>query len=326
MSRHANPTLIGAFVVGAVILAVSAISILSSGELFVKKPRYVLYFKGSVKGLNVGSPVTFRGVNIGTVTNIQLVMGTSESDIRIPVTIEINTASFIRSERLVRLMIEGRRTETAGLIKAGLRARLQLQSLLTGQLFIQLDFYPGTAVELVGDTKYPEIPTIPTPIEKITRKLENFPVEQVMNNTISISEGLNKLVNSPELHQSIQSLKETLETINRLVKSPELPASIASLHSALDDLGSLARTIDSRVEPLSSEIHATLNETRLAITQARGTLESTQHLVTDQKLLYALDNALAEITSAAHSVRDLTDFLERQPQSILRGKTLPGGN
>ena len=62
------------------------------------------------------------------------------------------------------------------------------------------------------------------------------------------------------------------------------------------------------------------------MTQARGTLESTQHLVTDQKLLYALDNALAEITSAARSVRDLTDFLERQPQSILRGKTLPGGN
>lgn len=326
MSRHANPTLIGAFVVGAVILAVSAILILSSGELFVKKPRYVLYFKGSVKGLNVGSPVTFRGVNIGTVTNIQLVMGSSASDIRIPVTIEINTASFIRSERLSRLMIEGRRTETAGLIKAGLRAQLQLQSLLTGQLFIQLNFYPGTAVELVGDTKYPEIPTIPTPIEKITSKLENFPVEQVINNITSISEGLNKLVNSPELHQSIQSLKETLETINRLVKSPELQASIASLHSALDDLGSLARTIDSRVEPLSSEIHATLNETRLAITQARGTLESTQHLVTDQKLLYALDNALAEITSAAHSVRDLTDFLERQPQSILRGKSLPGGN
>jgi len=326
MSKRANPTMIGAFVVGAVILAVVAVLLLSSGDLFVQKPRFVLYFKGSVKGLNIGSPVTFRGVNVGTVTNIQLVMGVSKTDIRIPVTIEINPANFLNSDLMIKEMSKSSNDRLGILINAGLRAQLQLQSLLTGQLFIQLDFYPDTAVELVGDTKYPEIPTIPTPIEKITRKLEDFPVDQVMNNITSISEGINKLVNSPELHLSIQSLKETLETTNRLVKSPELQASIASLHSALDDLGSLARTIDSRVEPLSSEIHATLNETRLAMTQARGALESTQHLVTDQKLLYALDNALAEITSAARSVRDLTDFLERQPQSILRGKTLPGGN
>jgi hypothetical protein len=62
------------------------------------------------------------------------------------------------------------------------------------------------------------------------------------------------------------------------------------------------------------------------MSQARGTLESAQDLVSDQKLLFALDNALAEITSAARSVRDLSDFLERQPQSILRGKSISGGN
>jgi len=326
MSKHANPTVIGAFVVGAVILAITAILLLGSGDLFIQKPRFVLYFKGSVKGLNVGSPVNFRGVNIGTVTNIQLVMGETGSDIRIPVTIEINPVNFIRSEQMIGQMTESRRKKLAGLIDAGMRAQLQLQSLLTGQLFIQLDFYPGTPVDLVGDDRYPEIPTIPTPIEKITRKLEDFPVEQVMNNIISTSQGLNKLVNSPDLHQSIQSLNGILENIERLVKSQEFQKAITSFNSALDDLGSLARTVDRRVEPLSSELHATLNETRLAMSQARATLESAQYLVSDQKLLYALDNTLAEITSAARSVRDLTDFLERQPQSILRGKSLSGGN
>jgi paraquat-inducible protein B len=326
MSKHANPTVIGAFVVGAVILAVVAVLLLSGGDLFVKKPRFVLYFKGSVKGLNVGSPVTFRGVNVGTVTNIQLVMGVSEADIRIPVTIEINPANFLNSDLMIKEMSKSSNERLGALINAGLRAQLQLQSLLTGQLFIQLDFYPGTRVDLVGDDRYPEIPTIPTPIEKITRKLEDFPVDQVMNNITSISEGLNKLVNSPELHQSIQSLKETLETINRLVKSPELQKSITSLHAALEDFGSLSRNVNKQVEPLGSELHATLNETRLVMSQARATLESAQHLVSDQKLLYAIDNALAEITSAARSVRDLTDFLERQPQSILRGKSLSGGN
>jgi len=326
MSRHANPSLIGAFVVGAVILAITAVLLLGSGDLFVKKPRFALYFKGSVKGLNVGSPVNFRGVNIGTVTNIQLVMGMSDADIRIPVIIEINPANFLRSDRMVKQMSEKSRGNIDSLIQAGLRAQLQLQSLLTGQLFIQLDFYPGTPVDLVGDEEYTEIPTIPTPIEKITRKLEDFPVEKIMNNIISTSEGLNALVNSPELHQALVSLDETLENINRLVKSPELQQSITSLHAALDDLGALARHLDGRLEPLTSDVQATLNETRLAMTQARTTLESTQHLVNDQKLLYSIDSALAEITAAARSVRELSDFLERQPQSLLRGKTLSGDN
>ena len=326
MSKHANPTIIGAFVVGAVILAVTAVLLLGKGELFVEKPRFVLYFKGSVKGLNIGSPVNFRGVNVGTVTNIQLVMGVSKTDIRIPVTIEINPANFLLSDEMIKKMTESSKERLNGLINSGLRAQLQLQSLLTGQLFIQLDFYPDTAVELVGNTKYPEIPTIPTPIEKLTRKLEDIPIDQLMNNISSIMEGLKQLINSPELHQSLLSLNATMENIDRVVKSPELQETIVSLHTALDDLGSLARTIDSQVKPLSTEMHATLDETRLAMMQARGTLESAQHLVSDQKLLYAIDNALAEITSAARSVRDLTDFLERQPQSLLRGKTLSGGN
>ena len=324
MSRRANPTLIGAFVVGAIVLAIAAVLLLGTGDLFVKKPRFVLYFKGSVKGLSVGSPVNFRGVNIGTVTDIRLVMGMSPSDIRIPVTIEINPASFERSNQMVKQMSEQSKEDINKLIQAGLRGQLQLQSLLTGQLFIQLDFYPGTAVHLVGNTEYPEIPTIPTPIEKITKKLENFPVEKLMNNVISASEGLNALVNSPELHQAILSLSDSLRQIDRLAKSPELRQSITSLHRALDDLGTLSRNLNERLGPLSSDMHATLNESRLAMAQARATLESAQHLVDDQQVLYSIDNALAEIAAAARSVRELSNFLERQPQSLLRGKRLPG--
>jgi paraquat-inducible protein B len=325
MSRRANPTLIGAFVVGALVLAIAAVLLLGSGNLFVNKPRFVLYFKGSVKGLSVGSPVNFRGVNIGTVTNIRLVMGMSPSEIRIPVTIEIDPASFVRGKQMIKQMSAQSKENINRLIRAGLRAQLQLQSLLTGQLFIQLDFYPGTPVERVGGTEYPEIPTIPTPIEKITKKLEDFPVEKIMNNILSTSEGVNALVNSPELHQAALSLNEALKSIDGLVKSSELQQSIASLHTALDELGRLSRNLNGRLEPLSSDMHAMLDESRLAMAQARATLESTQHLVNDQKLLYSIDNALAEITAAARSIHELSDFLERQPQSLLRGKDLPGG-
>jgi paraquat-inducible protein B len=280
------------------------------------KPRFVLYFKESVKGLNIGSPVTFRGVNVGTVTNIQLIMGVSESDIRIPVIIEINTANFLRSERMVTQMTGGTNEQLKGLIDAGLRAQLQLQSLLTGQLFIQLDFNPGTPAEFVGDERYPEIPTIRTPIEKITGS--DFPVERVMNNLISTS-GLKRLVNSRSC---------TSPSVSQRDAGKYPPAREVAEHrnpsrrcTPLDDLGS--RAIDSRLNA-GSEMHATLDAR--AMLQARGTLEASQRLVSDEKLLYAIDNALAEITSAARSVRDLTDFLERQPQSILRGKVVPGGD
>jgi hypothetical protein len=158
--------------------------------------------------------------------------------------------------------------------------------------------------------------------QTLSQKLEDFPVDRVMKNILATSKVITRLANSPELHQSIRSLNETLENLNRLVKSPELQKSIASL----DDLGSLARNIDTHVEPLNSDIHVTLAEVRNTMMQTRGTLESTQNLVGDEELLYAIDNALAEITSAARSVRDLTDFLEREPQSILRGKDTPGGN
>ena len=99
MSKQASPTLIGIFVAGAIGLIVAGILIISGGKLLLSdKTNYVLHFKGSVKGLNIGSPVSFRGVNIGTVTAIKLVVGEEGSDIRIPVIIEIDNTKFISSQ------------------------------------------------------------------------------------------------------------------------------------------------------------------------------------------------------------------------------------
>ena len=97
MSKRANATLIGAFVVGAIALAVTIVLVLAGGQLFTEQQQYVMYFKGSVKGLAVGAPVNFRGVKIGTVTNIQLIVDTEELAFHIPVTVEIKNDSFTAS-------------------------------------------------------------------------------------------------------------------------------------------------------------------------------------------------------------------------------------
>ena len=312
MSKHANPTLIGIFVAGAIGLIVAGILIISGGKLLlVDKTNYVLYFQGSVKGLNIGSPVSFRGVNVGTVTDIQLVVDEEAVDVRIPVIIEIDNTKFIRSQT-ARLQ---RKASIDELIDAGLRAQLQLQSLLTGQLLIQIDFFPNTQPNLVENDRYrsnyEEIPTIPTPIEIIGELLEGIPVDKLKNHIVSSIEGIDRLVNSEELKQTVIALRAALEDFSQLVTS-----------------------LDQQVEPVSNNLNLTLEDTRKALQKASTTLDSiagtmqqadtaldsADAMFSDEQILTALDNALNEITSAAYAIRILAETINNQPESLIRGR------
>jgi len=314
MSKHASPTLIGIFVAGAIGLIVAGILIISGGKLLLTDhSNFVLHFKGSVKGLNIGTPVSFRGVNIGTVTDIQLVVDEEETDIRIPVIIEIDNTKFIRSGT-GKPRVEND-DSMAELIAAGLRAQLQLQSLLTGQLFIQIDFFPNTPVNMVENNKYrrayQEIPTIPTPIEIIGELLEDMPVEKIKDHVISSLEGIDRLVNSGELQQTITALRMALEDFRKLVTN-----------------------LDRQVEPVATNVNLTLEDAREALQKAGTTLEgvsgtlehadkamqSVDALFSDEQILTALDNALNEITSAAYAIRILAETINNQPESLIRGR------
>lgn len=311
MSKRASPTIIGSFVVGALALAVAAVLILAGDQLFgTKRSEYVMYFHGSVKGLNVGSPVMFRGVGIGTVTSIQLVVTQREGDIDIPVIVEVDNTRFVYSHSEVQI-----HHKLDDLIKAGLRAQLQPQSLLTGQLFVQVDFYPGEPAVLVNDpmyrSVYEEIPTIRTPIEKLGQYLQEFPIDQVLQNIANTAKGLDKLVNSTELQQSV-----------------------VALHTVVDKVGALADNIDARVDPLAANANGALldlrraikqlddaiSEARAAARQANQTLSSADKLVGAPNLSFQLDQALNEITAAARSIHILADSIERQPDMLIRGR------
>ena len=314
MSKQASPTLIGAFVAGAIGLIVAGVLIISGGQLLLTdKTNYMIYFQGSVKGLNIGSPVSFRGVNIGTVTDIQLVVSEQGTDIQIPVIIEIDNTKFISSATGKPRIDDDDSIDD--LIKAGMRAQLQLQSLLTGQLFVQIDFYPDTAAQLAGTGKYKqrylEIPTIPTPIERIGKLLERIPIDTVMDQILASIKGIDKLVNSEELHQSI-----------------------ATLHAALADLRKLITNLDQQVEPVATSVNLTLADARSALhkagtaledasgtlEQANVTLQSADGLLTDEQLLTTFDAALSEIQSAAYAIRILAETINNQPESLLRGR------
>ena len=314
MSRQASPTTIGAFVLGAIALAIAAVVLLAGDQWFRQDvSRFVMYFHGSVNGLNVGSPVMFRGVNIGTVTDIQLVVGRTETDVDIPVIVEIDNSRFVHTHP------ESPKAETDDdideLIKLGLRAQLHLQSLLTGQLFIQLNFQPGTPINLVGDgmyqSKYDEIPTLPTPIERLSKSLQDFPADKVLKNIAAITEVMDKLVNSPQLTESV-----------------------TALHAALDELKSLVTKINTEASPLASNANSMVDDARAvlgnintavddakgALRQAERTLKSTDDLVGDEQLATRMEQALTAITSAARSIQLLAEEIERRPESLIRGR------
>jgi paraquat-inducible protein B len=314
MSKHASPTLIGAFVAGAIGLIVAGILIISGGKLLLTdKTSYVLYFQGSVKGLNIGSPVSFRGVNIGTVTDIQLVVGEKEADIHIPVIIEIDNTKFLSDETGKPKMDDD--DSINELVAAGMRAQLQLQSMLTGQLLVQIDFFPDTQVQQVENQQrnlhYIEIPTIPTPIEKIGKLLERIPVDKVLDQVLATIKGLDGLVNSEDLHQSI-----------------------AAMHLAINDFRKLVANLDRQVEPVATNVNLTLDDTRNALQkagaalegisgtlqQANLTLQSADNLLNDEQVLTALDNALNEISSAAYAIRILAETINNQPESLIKGR------
>jgi paraquat-inducible protein B len=319
MNGKTNRTLIGAFIIGAVALAVAGIILFSSGGYFSQRPVYVMYFEGSVKGLYEGAPVVFRGVGVGSVRNISLRFDPGSASVRIPVLVELDPETITGAE--------GRNAQQKHfeqLIDKGLKAQLQLQNVLTGQLVIALDFYPDKPVQLMDkDTRYPEIPTIPSSLEQFTRTIENFPLEELATKLISAVEGIEDAAKSEELRESITALNLALTDMRTLIRdidSQVVPIS-SELKSAITDARQLLRNVDARVAEMQAGIDLTAQATQSAMSRAEkafGSIESTT--TGDSSVVYQLSETLEEISAAAESIRHLADYLERHPEALIRGK------
>jgi paraquat-inducible protein B len=353
MAKQANKTVIGGFVVGAVALIVAGVLIFGSGKFFQERNKYVLFFPGSLKGLSVGAPVLFQGVQIGSVTDITIQANAEDLTSQIPVTIEIHPKKFN--------IVRGKQKRRADpyetlsvLIERGLRAQLQLQSFVTGQLMIGLDYYPDTPVRLVGiDTEYPEVPTIPTPLETLTKTFRELNLEELVKRLTSAVKGIEELVNSPDLKGSISSLNSLLQDARKLFGNinNQVGPLATSIDTTVKDYGKLARNVDSQVKPVLSNVNETakdfgklardldrqtdpvltameeaMKEAISALEQARKTLAVAEaDLSEDSPTLYELNNSLREISAMARSIRQLADYLKRHPESLLSGKGEGGG-
>lgn len=335
MGKKANPAVIGGFVVGAVALLVVGVLVFGSGQFWTVKVPWVSYFPGSVKGLQIGAPVSFRGVKVGQVTDIRVTLDTRDDTVRIPVHWEIEpdrvtTIGMSEAEMAeAKMKGKGERPYMNFLIKRGLRATLELQSFVTGQQFIQLDFYPDTPVTLVGvETDVPEFPTTESGIAQLTKKFEDLPLTDIADSAVALLQHLNQLVTSPEIKELIRSGTTTLTQFQKLAREfneqilPPTSRLIANLDSqvtpaardALTEVSTLMRNLDREVTPAA---HDTLKE-------AEATLAAYKSLVAENsQVRYALVKLLSEGALAARSLRVLADYLERHPEALLAGKGGP---
>ena len=341
MSREANPTIIGGFVLGAVALVVIGILVFSSGAWLRERIYLVTYFPGSVQGLSVGAQVQFQGVPIGQVVEIGLDYVADRDSFRIPVRYEVwpktihvlgDLEGAEPTELLQRLVDE-----------RGLRAQLESVSFVTGQYLVSLSLNPG-----LPSRNYPPNPdgTVRVPATAATRDrvqemLENLHLDELVNAATQALEAANSLLGAQQtrsaltnLDQALASLASLVDKVDQEIKPLSQRASttlseyeqlaetlrgavaplLRELSQATQSVNAVATRVEAKVEPLTSSAQAALDEAASAmraISQLTGEGSSTR---------YELDQLLATATRAASSIRSLADYLERHPEALLQGK------
>jgi paraquat-inducible protein B len=313
MSKPVNKKIIGIFVVIAIALVVAAVLILGSGKFFKKYNRVVMFFDGSVKGLAVGAPVDFRGVKIGTVAEIKMTFNPKDFTFTIPVYADIDPSGVEVVGSTLADTHKAYRERMQEMVSRGLRAQLETQSFVTGQLMVSCDFYPDTPARFLGtDTKYPEIPTIPTTLQQIGARLEKIPLDEIAEKLRNSLAGIDKLVNSPEMIQLVKSTAKGVEDARTLVR--DVDAQIKPLVSDFKDT-----TQD--IRKLAVSATKTSDDAGVALKKAEGAVSNIQNLTGDNSVMvYRLNKALGEVENAARSFRILAEELDRQPQSVIFGK------
>ena len=318
MSKKANPTLVGAFVLGALGLLVFGILVLSKGALFNASFTCVAFFDESIDGLDVGAPVDFQGVRIGTVTDVRLVMDrvVSKKMIRpVMIRLEGGRLTYMGDSNVFETMEEGMEY----LVGEGLRAQLAPQSMLTGKLKIELGLHTNTPIQRLDTaiTGFWQMPTIPSPLQKMTTEVRELPLKDIVYEVHAAVKGISDIVSSESTRSAVSNAAGALVEIEQLAAKinsqidplmTQSAAALTSMNQTMTRLQTLMAAIEPQVNPFI--VSATQLSDRI------GDLIEKQ-----SPLRYQTQCALEEVTAAARSLRYLTDYLERHPEALLRGKT-----
>lgn len=321
-SKRASPVLVGVFVLAALALALAGLVVFGSGKLFRRSETFVAVFSGSVNGLSVGAPVKFRGVKLGSVSQILLSLpGLTLPELRIPVVIDIDQET---AENLGAMVNPADPTTLASLIERGLRAQLQLESIVTGVLYVELDLFPDSTPTfyLPKDSGYLEIPTRPTLLQEasqtaaeLVEKLRRIDFEGVVSSIRDAARGVSELTSSPELRQALTATRETMVGAR---------STLATANETLVELRPRIGPLVGRVDGGMARLQETLQRLDATLGSVQTSLTGFDTLVDPRApLVYQLTSTLADLSEAARSVRQFADYLDRNPNALLTGRPAP---
>jgi paraquat-inducible protein B len=316
MNDKPHTVAIGAFIVGALLIAiVTVIFVLGSG--FGQADKIVMVFNGSVKGLNIGAPVAIRGVQVGQVTNINVILDADTLEILMVV-----EADF-QENRITRI---GKRSDdlTEELIEQGLRAQLNTQSLLTGLLYIQMDFHPGSEIVLADiDTPHFQFPTIPTDLERIAKKLQDLDFSKLVDSVESAVNSINAFVGDEDLKSLPGELSATLKSVTALSNQlqDQLTTSAPKLNRVLDGAAVTVENTNKQLPEMSEGVNKNLAALNKAIESFDVAMKNIDGMVAPESpTSYRLNEALKELALAARALQQLAKTLEEQPEALIRGR------
>jgi len=332
VAKRVNPTLVGAFVLGAFLLVIAAILLLGGENIFAQKRRYVVYFGDSIKGLTVGSPVTFKGVVVGRVANLKVHYVKETGRTEIPVLIDLDPNKVVtpgdedEANRLLQQMID-----------QGLRAQMNPESLITNQQVVQLDFFPGTPVRLI-DSKLPyaQIPSLPSSFDQLQASI-GMAAQSLPDLAASATLALNQISNllTPANQQKVSHILDNIEVVtgNLAAHGADLGKTLVSLQQASEELNRVLKAVDATladnrqpigevvvklsqtadsVKTLTDQVNAILGENRAGVSDfANGTLYDLGGLISDSRKLVRRAN-------------DTLDQLDRDPSRFLFGNNSQG--
>lgn len=338
MSERANPTAIGLFVVGALVLAVVGVGALGSNQIFDSRTTFISYFDESVNGLDVGAPVKFKGVPIGEVTDIKLRVDLENETFQVPVQYAINLDPVtdttgapldLDDPALLRDQIED-----------GLRAQLQLESIVTGKLYVELTYVSDPTPATLAETGAPHL-AIPTELSPLARlgeeasglmtNLRRFDVSKINENLVTFLVNANDKLEQLDAAEINRSILSTIESVREVAESEELRTAVADaptitsrLRETTGEAQRLMERLNSSVDPTAEELKATSTELRATLRQMQNTMtELDQTLSTDSGIGYQTQDALEKLANAAEAIRVLVQSLERNPSMFIRGKEEP---
>ncbi|GAA0201744.1 MlaD family protein [Kangiella japonica] len=320
MSNKSQSTAIGGFVLGAIVLLVGAIVLFAKARFNEPVKEFVMFFEGSLAGLDQGSPVVFKGVKVGAVKKIEVISDPKTLDIFTPVYVNIYPDSFKglngHDEKIENI--------TERIVEKGLKGTLETQSLVTGRMRIALEFRPDIPIKKLGVIKgIPEFPTAPSALSLFADEVSKLPLADVANNMNTLLENANTLISETDLKTSLNSFNATMiqyrqvaDTFNKEIK----PVAV-EFKQTMDEYQTLAQSLNNRVPKLVTSLERSFSSLERVLNDTEKLVNSIEHSYgQDSELQYQLNQTLEELSKAAHSIRVLTDYVERHPEALIYGK------